>query len=234
MRAFFRYGWLPIYRRWALWYIRRERSYSIGGLKLSIPPGVFHPGIYFSSPIFISFLQNIDFQGKKVLDLGTGSGLLALFAAKKGGVVTALDLHPLALETALQNAADNGLTLTALQSDLFDGLPPQPFDFILINPPYYPRQPQNIGEHAFFAGENLEYFEKLFGQLPDFLNAPGPQHPAQTLVWMILSEDCDFLKIKGIAAQYGFCLQVVFEKKKWGERFFVAQVDKVVARGGSA
>jgi len=53
--------------------------------------------------------------------------------------------------------------------------------------------------------------------LPAFLGAT-------TQVWMILSEDCDFEKIRGIAAQNGFRLAVVFEKKKWGERFWVATV----------
>ncbi len=223
MRAFFRYAWLPFYRRWALWYVQRERFYTAAGLRLSVPPGVFHPGIYFSSPIFISFLQSIDFQDKKVLDIGTGTGLLALFAAKKGAKVTALDLNPLAVETAVRNAKINDLPIAVLKSDLFDAIPPQSFDFILINPPYYPRRPQNFSEHAFFAGENLEYFEKLFAQLPVYLVWQGPNNPTNTCIWMILSEDCNFLKMKEIAAKHGFHLQVVFEKKKWGERFFVAQ-----------
>jgi release factor glutamine methyltransferase len=243
MRAFFRYAWLPFYRRWALWYVQRERCYIAAGLKLWVPPGVFHPGIYFSTPVFISFLQGIDFQDKKVLDIGTGTGFLALFAAKKGGIVTALDINPLAVETSIRNAKLNDLSLAVLKSDLFDSLPPQPFDFILINPPYYPRRPHNFSEHAFFAGENLDYFEKLFGQLPAYLAMQGLNNPANTSVdalrgsydpatytWLILSEDCNFIKMKEIAAKHGFQLQVVFEKKKWGERFFVAQVDTVVAR----
>jgi release factor glutamine methyltransferase len=110
------------------------------------------------------------------------------------------------------------LTLTAVESDLFDSLPPRHFDFILINPPYYPRQPRDAAEQAFFAGENFEYFEKLFRQLPAFLGAT-------TQVWIILSEDCDFEKIREIAAKNGLRLAVVFEKKKWGERFQVVAIN---------
>lgn len=219
MRTLFRHFWLPFYRIWALWYIRRERIYGSLGFRLQVPPGVFHPGIFFSSEIFISFLQKIDFQEKKVIDVGTGSGLLALFAAQKGANVTALDIHPLAVETARRNAKANGLHITVVESDLFDRLPAQPFDFMLVNPPYYPRPSHNFAERAFFAGENLEYFEKLFAQLPGYSNA-------ETCTWLILSEDCDFLKIKEIAARNGFSLRIVFEKKKWGERFFVAQADQ--------
>jgi len=234
MRPFFRLFWLPLYRLWALRYIRRERVFNHAGLQLVVPPGVFHPVVFFSTPIFVSFLQNIDFQRKKVLDVGTGSGLLALFAAQRGAVVTALDINPKAIETARRNAATNGLSLSVVESDLFDKLPPQTFDIVLINPPYYPRPPRDAAERAFFAGENWEYFEKLFRQLPHHLNPSGAQGsfdltPLPSEVWMILSEDCDFEKIKEIAGDYGFRLQVVFEKKKWGERFFVAAAQQYFA-----
>jgi release factor glutamine methyltransferase len=218
---------LPLYRRWALRHIREERHFTFQGLRLKVPPGVFHPGIFFSSPIFVGFLQQFDFQAKKVLDIGTGSGLLALVAAKKGAMVTALDILPQAVATALENARSNGLPLQALESDLLDQLPPQPFDFILINPPYYPKKPQNLREHAFFAGENLEYFEKLFAQLPAYLNprnAPEPS-PNDTRIWLVLSEDCALDRISEIAARNGFLLQSVFEQRKWGERFLILQAD---------
>jgi release factor glutamine methyltransferase len=217
MRPIFRHFWLPFYRLWALRYIRREQVYKFGSLRLAVPPGVFHPGVFFSTPIFLSFLRNVVFQEKNVLDVGTGSGLLALFAAQRGATVTALDIHPLAVETARKNADANQLLLSAVESDLFDNLPPQRFDFILINPPYYPRAPLSTAERAFFAGGNFEYFEKLFRQLPAFLGAT-------TQAWMILSEDCDFEKIGKVASKNGFRLAVVFEKKKWEERFQVVAI----------
>lgn len=216
MRVFFRHLWLPLYRLWALRHVQRERYFNCAGLRLRVPVGVFHPGVFFSGPIFISFLQNIDFKGKTTLDIGTGTGILALFAAQKGAIATALDINPLAVETAKSNAEVNNLNLSVLQSDLFDALPPQAFDCIMINPPYFARTALNLRERAFFAGENLEYFEKLFAQLPKFLSS-------DSRVWMILSEDCDFPKIQQIAAAQSLPLRVIFEKKKWGERFFVAE-----------
>jgi release factor glutamine methyltransferase len=218
MRFLFRRFWLPFYRLWALRHVRRECVFRYVGLQLAVPPGVFHPGVFFSTPIFISFLQKIDFQEKTVLDVGAGSGLLALFAAQHGAVVTALDINPLAVKTAHRNAELNALPLTAVESDLFDNLPLQLFDIILINPPYYPRAPLSAAEHAFFAGENWEYFEKLFRKLPGYIHSGA-------LVWMILSEDCDVEKITAIAAAHSFRLTVVFEKKKWGEQFFVVKAE---------
>ncbi|MCC6463684.1 MAG: methyltransferase [Saprospiraceae bacterium] len=212
MRWMYRRFWLPLYRLWALRFIRRERVFRHGRLQLRVPPGVFHPGIFFSTPIFLDFLQNIDFQNKKTLDVGTGSGALALFAAQKGAVVTALDINPLAVQTTRNNAQALGLSVTLWRSDLLESLPMQQFDVVLINPPSYPKKPENAAEHAFFAGENLSYFEKLFCQLPPFL---GPESKG----WMILSEDCDLRTIQEIAGRYGFWFFNVLEQKKWGERF---------------
>ena len=179
-RRFFRLLILPFYRAWALRYIRRERTFVYAGLRLRIPPGVFHPGVFFSTPVFLKFLQKIDLQGKTVLDVGTGSGALALFAAKKGARVTAIDIHPAAVEAALRNAGNNALTIRAVESDLFDKLPAQHFDVLLVNPPYYPRRPEDAAGHAFFAGEHFEYFERLFAGLGVFM------HPYSHLC-MILS-----------------------------------------------
>ena len=216
-RWFFRRFWLPAYRWWALRHIRREQVFRYGGLRLSVPAGVFHPGVFFSTPVFLDFLDTIDFQHKKVLDVGTGSGALALLAARKGAAVTALDISLPALEAARQNAAANGLTIRLAQSDLFDALPPQHFDLILINPPYYARTPGNDAERAFFAGEGLEYFEKLFRQLPAFLL------PASR-VYMILSEDCDLKKIQELVGLNRLSLRCILERKKWGESQFIFEV----------
>lgn len=218
MRRFFRKFWLPLYRFWALRHIRREQVFRYDGLRLTVPPGVFHPGIFFSTEIFLSFLKKVDLQNKAVLDVGAGSGALALLAAQKGAITTALDINPLAVETVRRNAAANGLSVFTCQSDLLDDLPPQTFDYILINPPYYPLVPKTGAEQAFYAGENLEYFEKLFRQLTGYLQATSH-------VWMILSEDCDLEKIQELAGLYRFRLSIIFEQKKWGERFMIFEVN---------
>jgi release factor glutamine methyltransferase len=216
-RIFFKFFWLPIYRYKAMRIIREESSYEYANIKLHIPPEVFHPGIFFSTPIFIDFLEKENFQEKKTLDIGTGSGLIAIFTAKKGAISTAIDINPKAVKTASQNAIHNEVKVEVLESDLFEKLPLQQFDYLLINPPYYPKKPQNISENAFFAGENLEYFEKLFFGMKPYLAKDAK-------IWMILSEDCDFEKISLIAKKQNFSIEKIHQCHKWGEELFVASV----------
>lgn len=214
-RFLFQIFWLPLYRRWALWYIRREQTWEYGGLRLKIPPGVFHPGIFFSTPLFMDYLQSQRLQGCSVLDMGTGSGALALLAARKGARACGADLSEAALQCAAANAQANRAALTLWHSDLFASVPVQTFDYILVNPPYYAREPRNTAEHAFFAGVQLEYFDRFFQQLSAYAHA-------HTHVWMILSQDCDWERIRQQAGQGGFESNILWTRKKWGERFFVA------------
>ncbi len=74
----------------------------------------------------------------RVLDVGTGSGAIALAIADEhpGSLVTAIDVSPAALEVARANSARTGLALHLERRDLFDGLPAGPWDLVVSNPPY--------------------------------------------------------------------------------------------------
>lgn len=77
----------------------------------------------------------------RVLDLGTGSGCIAIAVASrhKASAVTAVDLSPAALAVARRNADKHGVAarLRFLEGDLFAPVAPEEtFDFILSNPPY--------------------------------------------------------------------------------------------------
>jgi release factor glutamine methyltransferase len=81
----------------------------------------------------------------RVLDLGTGSGNIAIAVAHqhKGARVTAVDQSPEALAVANRNAEQSGVAnrLHFLQGDLFSPVPlGERFDFIVSNPPYIPRE----------------------------------------------------------------------------------------------
>jgi release factor glutamine methyltransferase len=93
-------------------------------------------------------LERLPPQGR-VLDMGTGSGAIAVALAhtRRDADVTALDVSPAALEVARRNAAANGARVTFLHSDWYaalDGLPP--FDVIASNPPYIASGDRHLSE----------------------------------------------------------------------------------------
>lgn len=92
--------------------------------------------------------------GERVLDMGTGTGIAALHAAKAGAAkVTAVDINPNAVACARSNALRNGLKVDVVESDLFakvEGL----YDVITFNPPYLPEEggPSSWMERAWSGG----------------------------------------------------------------------------------
>jgi release factor glutamine methyltransferase len=79
-------------------------------------------------------------DGAEVLDLCTGSGVLAIAAARLGARATAVDVSRRAIATVRLNALLNGVSrsVRAVRGDLFDAVPDRHFDAIVSNPPYVP------------------------------------------------------------------------------------------------
>ena len=81
-----------------------------GGFTLRVRPTVFHPKFFISSEKFAEFIDTLDLTGKRVCEVGTGSGILALAAARAGAkLVVATDINPNASLSANENAEANGL-----------------------------------------------------------------------------------------------------------------------------
>ena len=85
-------------------------------------------------------LDNVQLvAGKRVLDLGSGSGLSAIAAAKAGaGSVRAADIDPMSLAAMALNAAANDVALEATADDLL-GQPPAATDVLLVGDMFYER-----------------------------------------------------------------------------------------------
>jgi release factor glutamine methyltransferase len=74
----------------------------------------------------------------RVLDVGTGTGAIALAIADEhpGARVTAIDVSPDALALARENVKRTGLPVELLEHDLLGGLPGGPYELVVSNPPY--------------------------------------------------------------------------------------------------
>jgi len=76
-------------------------------------------------------------RDETLLEVGSGTGLIAIHAARMGAKVTATDINPHAVELTKRNAARNQARMQVLQSDLFEKVNGY-FDVIAFNPPYLP------------------------------------------------------------------------------------------------
>jgi release factor glutamine methyltransferase len=100
-------------------------------------------GVYPPSEDSFLLLKAVDVEeGMDVLEVGTGSGVIAIHCAKNGAKVVATDISSMALDCAESNAARNAVQITFLQGDLFEPVRGRKgqFDVIVFNAPYLPAE----------------------------------------------------------------------------------------------
>lgn len=202
MRKYLKYFSSFILIPFAKWYLKKERQYSYGEIAVRVKPGVFHPGLFYSTKFLLSYLADKKLEGKRFLELGCGSGLISVYAAKTKAFVTASDISKIAIENCGENARANNVSVSIIHSDLFDNIGQQTFDYIVINPPYYAKDAITEADYAWFCGEAFEYFEKLFKQLREFTDKYSE-------IIMVLTKGCDLQKIFSIAAKNGYSLRLI-------------------------
>ncbi len=199
------------------WYLRAPRNFKYGNISVEIIPGVFHPGFFFSTKLLLSFLGKQDFSGKNFLEMGCGSGLVSIVAAKKNAKVTAVDIFPEAVSCTMKNAGKNDVTISVIESDLFKSIPSQQFDIIAVNPPYYKKTPSAPDQFAWYCGEQLEYFHDFFQQAKHFVNA-------NSQIIMVLSDECDIDGIRTIAEKNGWRWEIAVKRKTAWETGFIFNI----------
>lgn len=110
-------------------------------------------------------------ENKKILDMGTGSGILALYCAVRGAEVTASDVDEAAVHHALHSAKALKVKLQGVVSDMFSRVIGR-FDFILFNPPYLPSQA--IEDRTVDGGDSgITVIKRFLEGVRDHLNPSG-------------------------------------------------------------
>jgi len=172
--------------------VRREPVAYLTGvqefwsLPFAVTPAVLIPRPETELLVELALAQVPSAAAPVVLDVGTGSGCLAVAIAheRSGARITALDISRAALEVARRNAATHGVSqrVTWIASDLFDGLAADArFDLIVSNPPYLAptdaASPELASEPraALYAGaDGLDIIRRLIAAAPRRLR-PGGQ-----------------------------------------------------------
>ena len=112
-----------------------------------------------------------------VLDMGTGSGIHAIMAAREPEVtrVVAVDIDPEVVELARERAEEQGVSerIEFRVGDLFEGLEAEEFDWILFNPPYLPSE--GVADEASWSGgkSGKEVIERFLGDAISYLKPSG-------------------------------------------------------------
>lgn len=101
-------------------------------IELELNNNVFKPSPHGSSALGNMIRVN---SGETVLDIGTGTGLLAILAAKLGGQVTAVDIVPDAINLARKNAKKNKVAIDIRNGNLFAPVQGNVYDVIIANVP---------------------------------------------------------------------------------------------------
>ena len=118
-------------------------------------------------------------KGQSVLEIGTGSGIIAMYASRLTDRITVTDINFDACELARKNFEDNGIeNIEILFGNLFETVENRKFDVILFNTPYLPTEEGEVLEdtinYAFDGGLNGRKVIDLFlDEVGNHLNDGG-------------------------------------------------------------
>tara|TARA_B100000959_G_scaffold86388_1_gene91750 strand:+ start:222 stop:1055 length:834 start_codon:yes stop_codon:yes gene_type:complete len=154
------------------------------GMNFKVNPSVLIPRPETEELVRLMLKEDLD--GKEILDIGTGSGCIAISLAKNlpNAKVTSLDISEEALEVARENAKINNVEINFINADIFDYQSNKKYDAIVSNPPYVTESEKsymkrNIVEYepkqALFVTDNnpLLYYKAILNFSKTSLNKNG-------------------------------------------------------------
>jgi release factor glutamine methyltransferase len=197
-----------------------NRVTAVDGVKLRTHVDVFHPRYFFSSRILAGYLAECIAVNQRVLDMGTGSGVVGIMAAKRGARVLAVDINPAAVTLANENANQQNLNgcWRCVESDLFaavDGS--EKFEWIAFNPPFFAGAIPHPAAAAWYAGDNHATIDRFLAQARRFLERNGR-------IVMIVSSDMPLASLDVRFRRYGYAVVAHQPKPHIFEIFHLVQL----------
>jgi HemK-related putative methylase len=196
----------------------RRRLEQVHGTPLMILPSVFNPrvlrtGAFFAEVIFAHRLG----EQRDVLDLGTGSGVCAVFAARHARRVVAVDINRNAVRCAGINAGINGLAarIECRHGDLFAPVAGERFDVIFFNPPFLVGVPASERDAAW---RSLDVARRFASELDAHLAPRGCAY----LLLSTFGDACE--RFVEELAGHGYALSVHSVRRYINERVTIVKV----------
>jgi release factor glutamine methyltransferase len=203
------------------------------GLEFKVTPDVLipRPETEVLVETVIEVAQSSELPAHRILDVGTGSGCIAVSLAKfiKDTDITAIDFSMAALEIARQNALLNNVKVNFLHSDLFSShdLGASSYELIVSNPPYIARaeiqtlQPEIKYEPRIAldgGSDGLDFYRRIINGAPAYLKQGGflimeIGFGQKDAVKNIL-KDCRYFEIIDLLKDYNNIDRVVIAKKR--------------------
>jgi len=131
-----------------------------------------HPEVYEPAEDTFLFAENLQVERRdRVLEIGTGTGIIAIIVSRKCSTVTATDINPQALDCAAKNIITNkAYNVELRKGDLFEPLPGEKYDLILFNTPYLPTsEEERVDDELDAAWDGGEDGRKVINRFLDDL-----------------------------------------------------------------
>jgi len=180
-----------------------------------------HPEVYEPAEDTFLFAENLGIQrSDEVLEIGTGTGLITVYAAQRTKRVVATDINKNAIKCALKNTiANRTYNVELREGNLFESVEGEKFDLILFNIPYLPTSPDEILDEelntAFDGGlDGRTTIDAFIDQVKDYLNIEGR-------VQMVQSSISDNKKTLTKLEELGFEAEITASKKCFFEEIVV-------------
>jgi len=177
------------------------------GLEIKLHPQVYEP----AEDTFLLAENLAVKEGDATLDVGTGTGLIALLMARKARFVLGVDVNPIAVELARENARLNGIKNVEFRlSDLFEQVKGK-FDVITFNAPYLPGEPEEPIDLALVGGETgREVLDRFIDEVANYLKSGGTVQIVQSSITGV-EETLERLEKAGLTAKVAAKRHLFFE-----------------------
>jgi release factor glutamine methyltransferase len=196
------------------------------GVPLLVTPSVFNPKLPRTGAFLAAQIDSrLVSRDAEVLDMGTGSGVCAVFAARYARRVVAVDINLAAVRCTGINSMLNDLehTIEVRHGDLFAPVAGERFDLILFNPPFLRGMPRNDRERAW---RSVDVAERFAAGVRDHLKPRGS-------ALVVLSSFGGAPVFLEEFRKHGFAISVLAERRFITERLAIFRLEPLRQRSAA-